>query len=188
MAETQGRVLAGAGGGRVHRSAGRPHRPRRLVGWILRRGRLRLRREDWHGLRYETPPRPSEASRCARNCEAAIHESRRPSQVTRALGAAEDCRAGVLHRVDGQQQAAPSAPDRRALRQGGQRSGARIVRARKTAKAASAKADQEVVITHPEKILFPDDGITKGDLAKYYETVAAVMLPHVTGRPITMER
>jgi hypothetical protein len=56
------------------------------------------------------------------------------------------------------------------------------------AKASADKADQEVVITHPEKILFPDDGITKGDLAKYYETVAAVMLPHVTGRPITMER
>jgi len=37
-------------------------------------------------------------------------------------------------------------------------------------------------------VLFPDDGITKGDLAKYYETVAPVMLPHLGGRPITMER
>jgi bifunctional non-homologous end joining protein LigD len=44
------------------------------------------------------------------------------------------------------------------------------------------------VITHPEKILFPDPGITKGELAAYYETVAPVMLPHVAGRPITMER
>jgi len=44
------------------------------------------------------------------------------------------------------------------------------------------------VITHPEKVLFPDDGITKGDLAKYYEAVAAVMLPHLIGRPVTMER
>jgi bifunctional non-homologous end joining protein LigD len=44
------------------------------------------------------------------------------------------------------------------------------------------------LITHPEKVMFPDDGITKGDLAAYYETVAAVMLPHITGRPITMER
>ena len=45
-----------------------------------------------------------------------------------------------------------------------------------------------VVITHPEKVLFPDDGITKGDLAAYYEAVAEVMLPHIRGRPITMER
>ena len=44
------------------------------------------------------------------------------------------------------------------------------------------------MITHPEKVLFPEDGITKGDLAAYYETVAAVMLPHLKGRPVTMER
>jgi bifunctional non-homologous end joining protein LigD len=44
------------------------------------------------------------------------------------------------------------------------------------------------VITHPEKVLFPADGITKGELASYYETVAPVMLPHVRGRPVTMER
>ena len=44
------------------------------------------------------------------------------------------------------------------------------------------------MITHPEKVLFPDDGITKGDLAAYYEAVAPVMLPHLRGRPITMER
>jgi bifunctional non-homologous end joining protein LigD len=44
------------------------------------------------------------------------------------------------------------------------------------------------VITHPEKVLFPDDGITKGDLAEYYEGIAPVMLPHLRGRPVTMER
>lgn len=44
------------------------------------------------------------------------------------------------------------------------------------------------MITHPEKILFPEDGITKGELAAYYALVADVMLPHLRGRPITMER
>ncbi|MFN7996917.1 MAG: non-homologous end-joining DNA ligase [Bryobacteraceae bacterium] len=44
------------------------------------------------------------------------------------------------------------------------------------------------MITHPEKVLFPDDGITKGELAAYYEMIAPVMLPHIRGRPITMER
>jgi len=44
------------------------------------------------------------------------------------------------------------------------------------------------VITHPEKVLFPDDGITKGDLAVYYEAMAPVILPHLRGRPVTMER
>ena len=44
------------------------------------------------------------------------------------------------------------------------------------------------MITHPEKVLFPDDGITKGALAAYYEAIAGIMLPHIRGRPITMER
>jgi bifunctional non-homologous end joining protein LigD len=43
-------------------------------------------------------------------------------------------------------------------------------------------------ITHPEKVLFPDDGITKGELAAYYEAIAPLMIPHIRGRPITMER
>jgi len=44
------------------------------------------------------------------------------------------------------------------------------------------------VITHPDKVLFPEDGITKGELAAYYDAIAPVMLPHLRGRPITMER
>jgi bifunctional non-homologous end joining protein LigD len=44
------------------------------------------------------------------------------------------------------------------------------------------------VITHPDKVLFPDDGITKRDLAAYYEAIAPVMLPHVRNRPVSMER
>jgi bifunctional non-homologous end joining protein LigD len=44
------------------------------------------------------------------------------------------------------------------------------------------------VITHPDKVLFPDDGITKGELAAYYETLAPVMLPHLRRRPLTLER
>jgi bifunctional non-homologous end joining protein LigD len=45
-----------------------------------------------------------------------------------------------------------------------------------------------VTITHPGKLMFPGDGITKGDLADYYRDVAPIMLPHVVGRPVTMER
>lgn len=44
------------------------------------------------------------------------------------------------------------------------------------------------MISHPEKVLFPADGITKGELAAYYEMIAPVMLPHLKRRPITMER
>ena len=43
-------------------------------------------------------------------------------------------------------------------------------------------------ITNPDKVLFPDDGITKADLASYYERVAEWMLPHVKDRPVSMQR
>jgi len=46
----------------------------------------------------------------------------------------------------------------------------------------------EIAITHPEKVMFPDDGITKGELAAYYELVAPSMLRHIAGRPVTLER
>ena len=44
------------------------------------------------------------------------------------------------------------------------------------------------MITHPDKLLFPADGITKRELARYYELVAPVILPHIRMRPLTMER
>ena len=45
-----------------------------------------------------------------------------------------------------------------------------------------------ITITHPDKVMFPGQGITKGELAAYYESMAALMLPHLRQRPLTMER
>lgn len=45
-----------------------------------------------------------------------------------------------------------------------------------------------MIITHPEKIMFPAEGITKGELASYYETIAPVMLPHLRGRAVFVGR
>ncbi len=44
------------------------------------------------------------------------------------------------------------------------------------------------MISHPDKVLFPDDGITKGELCAYYQSIAPLMLPHIARRPLTMER
>ncbi len=46
---------------------------------------------------------------------------------------------------------------------------------------------RRVEITRPEKALFPC-GITKAELAGYYEQIADVMLPHLKGRPLNLER
>jgi bifunctional non-homologous end joining protein LigD len=44
-----------------------------------------------------------------------------------------------------------------------------------------------VAISHPDKVLFPQAGLTKLDLARHYERVAPAMLPYVSGRPLAMQ-
>lgn len=45
-----------------------------------------------------------------------------------------------------------------------------------------------VKLTNLDRVVFPDDGITKGDVVAYYEAVAGRMLPHLAGRPLSLER
>ena len=45
-----------------------------------------------------------------------------------------------------------------------------------------------IALSNPDKVLFPDDGITKADLAAYYASVQDVMLPHVRDRPMNLWR
>jgi len=45
-----------------------------------------------------------------------------------------------------------------------------------------------VQLTHPERVLFPDVGVTKLDLARYYADVAEWILPHVVERPLSLVR
>ena len=47
---------------------------------------------------------------------------------------------------------------------------------------------RDVRLTHPDKVLFPDDGLTKADVAAHYERVAEAMLPHVRDRPLNLWR
>jgi bifunctional non-homologous end joining protein LigD len=47
---------------------------------------------------------------------------------------------------------------------------------------------RDVELTHPNKVLFPDDGIRKEDLAAYYRDAAPRMVPLVRDRPVSMQR
>ena len=47
---------------------------------------------------------------------------------------------------------------------------------------------ERVALTSPDRVLFPDDGITKSELFDYYERVAPVLIPHLHNRPFTMKR
>ena len=46
----------------------------------------------------------------------------------------------------------------------------------------------KVTLSSRDRVLFPDDGITKGDLFDYYDAVAPWIVPHLKDRPFTMKR
>ena len=47
---------------------------------------------------------------------------------------------------------------------------------------------RDVKLSSGDRVLFPEDGVTKGDLFAYYEQVAPVLVPHLRDRPFTMKR
>ncbi len=47
---------------------------------------------------------------------------------------------------------------------------------------------REVRLSSADRVLFPGDGITKGDLFDYYGRIAPVLVPHLRDRPFTMKR
>ena len=54
--------------------------------------------------------------------------------------------------------------------------------------APAAEAPREVKVTNPDKVFFPGEGITKGDLVAYYRAVAPFMLPFLRDRPLVLTR
>lgn len=48
--------------------------------------------------------------------------------------------------------------------------------------------DRPITFSNVDKVFFPEEGYTKGDLIQYYASMAPVLLPHLSGRPISMSR
>ena len=47
---------------------------------------------------------------------------------------------------------------------------------------------RELRLSNLDKPFWPDEGITKGDLLRYYQAIAPIVLPHIRQRPFTMRR
>ena len=47
---------------------------------------------------------------------------------------------------------------------------------------------RDVKLSSADRVLFPDDGVTKGDLFAYYDEVAPAIVPHLKDRPFTLKR
>jgi bifunctional non-homologous end joining protein LigD len=65
---------------------------------------------------------------------------------------------------------------------------ARDVRREAPAAAVERHGRRELELSNLDKLFWPDEGITKGDLIDYYRAVASVLVPHLRGRPFTMRR
>jgi bifunctional non-homologous end joining protein LigD len=63
-----------------------------------------------------------------------------------------------------------------------------VEQARAGKKRPKPAAGSLTPLSHPDKVLYPELGLTKQDLAAYYDVVEAVMLPHVVNRPLTLLR
>jgi bifunctional non-homologous end joining protein LigD len=50
------------------------------------------------------------------------------------------------------------------------------------------RGNRLVKLSNLDKVFFPDDGITKGDLLRYYRAVAPAVIPHIRDRPFTLKR
>jgi bifunctional non-homologous end joining protein LigD len=86
-------------------------------------------------------------------------------------GLREDKPAREVHRGEAGGEEAPMATTRSA-----------------SAKKASDPTFDGITLTNPDRVYYPDSGLTKLGVAEYYETVAPFMLPYVVRRPISLVR
>jgi bifunctional non-homologous end joining protein LigD len=107
-------------------------------------------------------------------------------RVTRCQGADRPAKAGAKPRKAAPSKGAPStaAPSTAAPSKGAPSTA--------PSKALPRIADDgrvaNVKLTHPERMLYPEAGVTKLELARYYQDVAEFMLPHTQDRPLTLLR
>jgi bifunctional non-homologous end joining protein LigD len=57
-----------------------------------------------------------------------------------------------------------------------------------TAQRVARRGGREVRLSSADRVLFPEDGVTKGELWDYYAAVAPALVPHLKDRPFTMKR
>src|SRR5262249_4799598 len=160
-------------------TARQPGGLRRAADRLLRLQRTaRLRRKGRNRVRQRDPRDPVDRNGGTRAEPVAVPDGQAAAR-RRALDRARTSRrSGALGRDQGRS-ATPSALSGAAPGQG---------RARRYARASGMRGVSRMQMSNPDKVLFPDDGITKADLADYYLRMADAMLPWLRDRPIAMVR
>lgn len=64
----------------------------------------------------------------------------------------------------------------------------RRAKAGRAASSGVKAGGQTIAVSHPDKMMFPEGGITKLELVEYYARIAKTMLPHLKGRPVSLQQ
>ena len=143
------------------------------------------------GTGFSSKQRKELQKELAKDERADLAGARRAPAARRALGRAAPRRAGAVHRVDARREAAasrvpgaargqeargvPCARSRLRRRRAPRRRKKRRAEARRRQAGASADGAAAQKLTNPDRVLYPKDGITKADVAAYYEAVAPAL-------------
>ena len=138
---------------------------------------------------------PASAARVARDARGAAGAARaqdrafrreacRRRGAGRALGQARAGRRGRVPRLDRRRPAAP----RRASAGCARTSRRARSCARRPAVETGAEPPAQVRLTHPDRVYWPDAGVTKQGLADYYAEAWPRMAPHLVNRPVALLR
>jgi bifunctional non-homologous end joining protein LigD len=123
-------------------------------------------------------------------CEVVFQEWTHDGQMRQPIfvGLREDKPPRSVHREKPEPaQAAAEQPKREAADEASPARHSKATVRRTPSNVAAAQIDSPR-ITHPDKLYWPADGYTKGDLVEYYRTVAPMMLPYLRDRPQSLHR
>ena len=98
-------------------------------------------------------------------------------------GLREDKAAGSVGREEPQ-----SAPSKEAKVEAASKSASRTNSAKPRASDEPEPGSLPIKLTHPDKVLDAESGVTKGQLAHFYMEIAEYILPHIEDRPLTLVR
>ncbi len=116
----------------------------------------------------------------------------RPATAPDVADHGEDAGAGAGDRSPPPRKAARNAAGPGSASRGRKRAAAksssRTATAAKSPTQGSDGTIEGVRFTHPDKLLFPDVGVSKRDVALHYAKVAPRLLPHIAGRPLSLVR
>jgi bifunctional non-homologous end joining protein LigD len=137
-----------------------------------------IRHASFHGLREDKAPEEVRAE----SAEPAAEEPDR----ARNAAAREATKTPAAKPV---KKAAARAAARPAKKTAGRKSKRPSAKAKRAEPHAASELDlSRLEVTHPDRVLYPDQGLTKRDLMLYYARVSRWMLPHVIERPLMLVR